>query len=232
MISITTTGEKVNPIFRFQDIQQPQLYLNFLKGLQQHLDLKRPTRLQSIFLGLACASLFPPLIVQCPPTTEKIMCYVFTLLLHIKTAVKQPQGLCIVPNLEVGEQDLRMRTQSELPDTTASTCFNRPMRLRGDKTNMLFHQVVYFNPECDYARLGPFLVEAKKVLTPDKPLTAYCVCLVRLPNLTSSGLWSNWVMRSGWCAPRRSPSPRVVERDTLFLLLDDFCFAFCCFLGD
>ncbi|MFS7993635.1 hypothetical protein Hanom_Chr12g01096421 [Helianthus anomalus] len=108
------------------------------------------------------------------------MCYVFTLLLHIKTDVKQPQGLCIVPNLEV----------------------------------------------------GAFLVEAKKVLTLDEPPTAWCVCLAGLPNLTSSGLWSNWVMRRGWCAPRRSPSPRVVERDTPFLSLDDFCFAFCCRLGD
>ncbi|KAF5777504.1 hypothetical protein HanXRQr2_Chr12g0536481 [Helianthus annuus] len=117
-----------------------------------------------------------------------------------------------------------MRTPSELPYTSASTCFKRPMRLRGDKTNMLYHQVVYFNPGCDYARLGPFLVEAKKVLTPDGPPTARCVCLAGLSNLTSSGLWSNWVMRRGWCAPRRSPSPRVVERDTPFLLLDDFCF--------
>ncbi|KAM0007420.1 hypothetical protein Hdeb2414_s0025g00659351 [Helianthus debilis subsp. tardiflorus] len=40
-------------------------------------------------------------------------CYVFTLILHIKTDVKQPQGLCIVPNLE----DLQMRTPSELLDT-------------------------------------------------------------------------------------------------------------------
>ncbi|KAJ0725236.1 hypothetical protein HanPI659440_Chr12g0456471 [Helianthus annuus] len=98
------------------------------------------------------------------------MCYccVFTLLLHIKTDVKQPQGLCIVPNLE----DLQMRTPSELLDTSASTCFKRPMRLREYKTNMLFCQVVYFNPGCDYARLGRFLVEAKKVLTPDGPPTA------------------------------------------------------------
>ncbi|MFS7993636.1 hypothetical protein Hanom_Chr12g01096431 [Helianthus anomalus] len=91
-------------------------------------------------------------------------CYVFTLLLHIKIDVKQPQGLCIVPNLEglslfglvnlncnhsllfIQQRDLQMRTPSELPDTSASTCFKRPMRLRGDKTNMLFHQVGLLQP--------------------------------------------------------------------------------------
>ncbi|XP_022036466.1 ATP-dependent RNA helicase dbp5-like [Helianthus annuus] len=107
MISVTTTGEKVNPVFRFQDIIQPELNLNLLKGLQQHLGLKRPTRLQSIFLGLACEPLFHPLIVQCPPTSEKIRCYAFTLLLHIKTSVKQPQALCIVPSKEDGEEVLK-----------------------------------------------------------------------------------------------------------------------------